>query len=112
MIRFFDSNETAIQIIEARTFSPPAFEERHISEFGQFSKLQLPIRDQDDESEADKLFWQRLGLRDQNNENDDTLLTMVANDYVVEFNPRLRTGQVRLKFESDGTETTVDLKRL
>lgn len=110
LIRFHDSNETAIQVIEARTFSPPAFDDVDISQLGQFLKLQLPIRDIKEEQEADKLFWQRLGLRAT--KDDQNTLTMSGRDYSIEFNPRLRAGEVRAMFENDGEKRVVDVRKL
>ena len=48
----------AVRLLEARTFSPPPFEEEDLSTCGAFREITLPVRD----TEIATASWQRLGF--------------------------------------------------
>ena len=55
---FLDPDGHIIRMLEARTFSPPAFDARNFSLLGRFSEYSLPARDAERSSE----FWEPLGF--------------------------------------------------
>lgn len=55
---FADPTGQRVQLIEARTFSPPALEPQHASTCGYFAEYGIPTRT----SEAASAFWEPLGF--------------------------------------------------
>ena len=56
---FFDPNNLMVTLLEARTFSPPFFENDSFSLLGHFEELSLPVRSAD----ASTAFWQCFSIR-------------------------------------------------
>jgi catechol 2,3-dioxygenase-like lactoylglutathione lyase family enzyme len=74
---FSDPHGMHVNLLEARTFSPPAIEALHQSTCGYFTELGIPVRDY----QAGREFWEALGFVAMEPENDPLPRLSLTSDY-------------------------------
>jgi predicted lactoylglutathione lyase len=75
---FSDPTGLGVNVIEARTFSPPQLGPSMTSACGYFTELGLPVRD----SEAARAFWEPLGFVALEEEREPFPRTSLTSDFV------------------------------
>ena len=75
---FADPHGLRINLLEARTFSPPAIETHHQSTCGYFTELGVPVRDY----QVGREFWESLGFVGMEPETDPLPRLALTSDYL------------------------------
>ena len=75
---FSDPTGLGVNVIEARTFSPPQLEAGSGSACGYFAELGLPVR----ETEAARAFWEPLGFVALDEESEPFPRTSLTSDFI------------------------------
>ncbi len=88
-----------VRLLEARTFSPPPFDDEGLSICGAFREITLPVRD----TETATASWQRLGfdLLDSNDEPHPHAW-LRGNDIVLGLHQTQDIDQLALSFQATG----------
>lgn len=86
-----------VRMIEARTFSPPQFDDAQ-SVCGSFREITLPVRD----LEVAKVFWQRLGFDElESSEDPHPHSWMRGNGLVIGLHQNADIDRLALSFQAD-----------
>ncbi|MEM9056010.1 MAG: hypothetical protein AAGD86_00960 [Pseudomonadota bacterium] len=92
-----------VTLLEARTFSPPAFDDRAFTLCGRFSAFAVPVA----EVEWATAFWQRLGFDAPDGEADDAadpVVTLQGDGIAVACCPSAVLRQPALRFAVEDLE--------
>ncbi len=75
---FSDPHGLRVNLLEARTYSPPDIEASHQSTCGYFAELGIPVRDY----EIGREFWERLGFVAMEPETEPLARVSLTSDYL------------------------------
>jgi hypothetical protein len=77
-VSFRDPSGQAVNVFEARTFSPPQFETEPATTCGYFSEFGLPVREQG----AMRVFWEALGFVAWDEQPEPFARTAITSDHL------------------------------
>lgn len=103
---FYAPFHQMVTLLEARTFSPPAFDDRDFTKVGTFMAFSVPVAD----LEWASAFWARLGF-DETPGNSEELVTLQGDGIAIACSPNNVLREPALRFVVDSAENTAQALR-